>query len=244
MFWCIPFGIFYTLNQLTAQVALGLATIAILSYLEIIDSVRDVRSFDVAFSSGTPSVVLDTNALPSAALAPVTFAELTPLALLALHTFYATGHQSTISSIQWKSAFVLTSTLRRPLSPLSVVLNTFGPQALVALAGPLLALWNTPPLPHPAAAAHARREAVRAALGLMLYHATLLLGSAASAAWLRRHLMVWKIFAPRFMNAAATLLAVDLALLIGVGVGVRRVVDRVGLLFVGMAGAGPSKKTQ
>lgn len=210
MFWCIPFGIFYTLNQLTAQVTLGLATIAILSYLEVIDSVRDVRGFDAAFSSGTPSMVLDANALPSASLAPVTFAEITPLALLALHTFYATGHQSTISSIQWKSAFVLTSTLRRPLSTLSVVLNTFGPPALVALAAPLLALWNTPPLPHPAAAAHARREAVRAALGLMLYHAALLLGSAASAAWLRRHLMVWKIFAPRFMNAAASLLAVTL----------------------------------
>ena len=54
----------------------------------------------------------------------------------------------------------------------------------------------------------------------MLYHGTLLVGSAVTAAWLRRHLMVWKIFAPRFMNAAAGLVAVDVAVLIGVGLGV------------------------
>lgn len=240
MFWCIPLGIYYSLNQPTAQIVLGLTTIAFLSYLEVVDSVRDVRSLDAAFSSATPSVVLEVNALPNAS-APVTFAEVTPLALLAIHTFYATGHQSTISSIQWKTAFVLTPSLSYPLSPVSVVINSFGAQFVVALAVPLLALWNAAPLPHPASAHQARREAVRAALGMMLYHGTLLLGSAASAAWLRRHLMVWKIFAPRFMNAAATLIAVDLALLLGVGVGVRRVTERIGLLFIGM-GNGPAPR--
>ena len=38
----------------------------------------------------------------------------------------------------------------------------------------------------------------------MVYHAGLLVSSATCAAWLRRHLMVWKIFAPRFMLAAVT----------------------------------------
>lgn len=234
MFWCIPLGVIYTVSQLTAQIVLGLATIALLSYLEVLDSVRDVRKLDAAFASSTPSAALNLDALPGAS-APVSFGEVAPLALLALHSFYATGHQSTISSIQWKAAFVLAPTLTYPLAPASVAANTFGAPALLALGAPLLALWNVAPLPHPAAAHHARREALRAALGVMLYHGTLLLGSAASAAWLRRHLMVWKIFAPRFMSAAATLVAVDAALVLGVGIGVRRVSDRVSKLFVGMA---------
>ena len=39
-----------------------------------------------------------------------------------------------------------------------------------------------------------------------------------SAAVLRRHLMVWKVFAPRYMAAAAELLVVDLSVVLGVGV--------------------------
>ena len=38
--------------------------------------------------------------------------------------------------------------------------------------------------------------------------------------------MVWKVFAPRFMAAAATSLIVDLAVIFGVGVGIRRIVDK------------------
>ncbi|EKM51057.1 uncharacterized protein PHACADRAFT_263024 [Phanerochaete carnosa HHB-10118-sp] len=244
MFWCIPFGIFYTVSQLTAQIVMGLVAIAILSYLEVTDSVRDVRSLDAAFSSATPSAALNIESLLSASTS-VHFGEIVPLALLALHTFYATGHQSTISSIQWKSAFVLTPTLAYPLSPVSVTVNMLGAQFIIALAAPLLALWNVAPLPHPMQTHVARREATRAALGVMLYHGILLLGSAAASAWLRRHLMVWKIFAPRFMNAAVTLIAVDLALLLGIGVGVRRVTDRVAQLFSNLASSPlVEKKTQ
>ena len=241
VFWCIPFGVVYAVSQLTAQVTLGLAAIAVLAFLEVVDSVRDVRNLDAAFSSATPSAVLNLDSLPSTG-GPVSFGEVTPLALLALHSFYATGHQATISSIQWKTAFALTSTLAYPTSPASVVASTFGPVFVLALAAPLVALWNVAPLPHPAATGQARREAVRAALGVMLYHGTLLVGSAAASAWLRRHLMVWKIFAPRFMYAAATLVAVDVALLLGVGVGVRRVSDRVSELFARMGEPSTAKK--
>ncbi|KAI0804684.1 hypothetical protein BC629DRAFT_1590921 [Irpex lacteus] len=232
IFWSIAFGLFYVTSQPTAQIVLGLGAVALLAYLEVVDSVRDVHALDAAFSSATPSDALNLDTLPSGS-ASVSFSEIVPLALLALHTYYATGHQSTISSIQWKAAFVLTPTLTYPLSPLLVILNTFGPQFLFGMTAPLVALWNVAPLPHPASYEQARRESVRAALGMMLYHSTLLVGSAVTAAWLRRHLMVWKIFAPRFMNAAASLLAVDLGLLVGVGLGVARISDRVAALFGG-----------
>jgi len=43
--------------------------------------------------------------------------------------------------------------------------------------------------------------------------------------------MVWKVFAPRFMAAVLELLAVDVAVLIGLLVGVERIVGQVFGLF-------------
>ncbi|KAG1808471.1 hypothetical protein EV424DRAFT_1425236 [Suillus variegatus] len=37
---------------------------------------------------------------------PAEFSEIVPLVLPATHTYYNTGHQSTFSSVQWKSASV------------------------------------------------------------------------------------------------------------------------------------------
>ena len=53
-------------------------------------------------------------------------------------------------------------------------------------------------------------DSIRAVLGVM-YFGTLLLEIALSVAMLRRHLMVWKVFALRLMAAVVHLLAVDLA---------------------------------
>ena len=51
--------------------------------------------------------------------------------------------------------------------------------------------------------------------------------------------MVWKIFAPRFMAAAVGMVVVDLAVLLGIAVGVERVLDRAGTMFKGVGnGAG------
>ncbi|OCH92351.1 hypothetical protein OBBRIDRAFT_886297 [Obba rivulosa] len=234
VFWSTFLGLLYPATQLTGQLVLALTTIAVLAHLEVVDSVRDVRALENAFAS-KPSSILNGEALRAPGGGPaVTFSEVVPLALLALHAFYGTGHQSVIPSIQWKTAFVLTPTLTYPLSPLLVILNTLGPLFLLALTVPLVALWNIPPLPVKEAAAHVRGGSIRASLSIMLYHAMLLMGSAICSAWLRRHLMVWKIFAPRFMVAAASLVAVDLAVLLGVGVGVARIETKIAQLFSGM----------
>ena len=102
------------------------------------------------------------------------------------------------------------------------------------VAAPLLALWNAAPRPQPDAARGAQRGAARAALGVVLYFGALALGSAGAAAVLRRHLMVWKVFAPRFMAAGAGLLAVDLAAVLGVGLGAARSVAQVSRIFSAM----------
>ena len=185
----------------------------------------------------------------------MTIDEIVPLALLAQLAFFASGHQATLVSLQWKAAFVLTPTVSYPLSPLFVILNTFGPTALIALAVLLLGTWNVAPLavvpdssspPEPGRRSAPSQEtqqqstsqarvavlaAVRAALGLSQYFGALLLGSALSAAWLRRHLMVWKVFAPRYMLGAVELLCVDIAVLTGLWLGVGRVVTRITRMF-------------
>ncbi|KAH9913817.1 uncharacterized protein BXZ73DRAFT_55334 [Epithele typhae] len=238
VFWLLFLALLYPSAQLTGQITLALAAVAVLAYLEVVDSVRDVRGIDALFASGNPSAILQADEL-SAPAQPLRFAEVQPLALLAVHAFFATGHQAAVPSIQWKAAFVLTPTLVYPFSPALVALNTLGPTALVALAAPALALWYVEPRPLPLAGARARAGVVRAGLAMMLYHAGLLLGAAACATWLRRHLMVWKIFAPRCMLAVIMLLAVDVAVLFGVGVGAGRVVERVSRMFAGL----PKEKT-
>ncbi|KAG2156893.1 uncharacterized protein EDB93DRAFT_1078807 [Suillus bovinus] len=225
MFWLIFFSIVWLMTQLSGQIVLGLSSIALLSYLEIIDSVRDVHGLDKAFTSPDASPQL-ANTNPNHDLS---FSEIVPLALLAMHTYHSTGHQSTIPSIQWKSAFILGKTLSFPFSHISVTINTFGSFFLAALAVPLIVLWNLPPLP--LSPFHPRPNALRAALAISLYFAMLAFGAAACGAVLRRHLMVWKIFAPRYLGAGLGLLVIDVGVLVGVGVGVGRVAGEIGRIF-------------
>ena len=268
--WALALAPVWLAAQPSAQITLALATAAVLAHLELVDAVRDARALRAASSFVTdPSAALARLQLQQQQQQPgtqgttaVRFDEIVPLALLAQLAFFASGHQATLASLQWKSAFVLTPTASYTLAPILVVLNTFGPTVLVALAAPLLGLWNVAPLasspssppppppappvpassasdgdaeettPPPSQARTATLGATRAALGITQYFATLLLGSALSAAWLRRHLMVWKVFAPRYMLGAFELLLVD-AVVLGVGMwfGVGRVVRRVGPMF-------------
>ena len=250
VFWSISLTVVFATTQLTGQLVLALATIALLAYLEVLDSVRDVRNIEAAFATATPSVLLGAGASANHS-PPIRFADVVPVALLGIHAFFGTGHQSTISSIQWKSAFLLTPTVTYPFTPITVVLNSVGPLFVMGVAVPLTALWNRAPLSaltspetkttvsdkQPSPDVQVKGESTLAALGIMVYFATLLLGTAVSAAMLRRHLMVWKVFAPRFMTGVLGLIVVDVAVLIGVGVGVERIAYRINGLFKGSAPA-------
>ncbi|KAL1796072.1 hypothetical protein ACET3X_006296 [Alternaria dauci] len=68
--------------------------------------------------------IIDTNNLRQSAIGPVV------LGLLGSFHFFKTGHQATLSSIQWESAFIPLAKIRYPWTPIIVLLNTFGAQIL------------------------------------------------------------------------------------------------------------------
>lgn len=154
--------------------------------------------------------IIDCNNLSDSAIGPIA------LGLLGNSHFFSTGHQATLSSIQWESAFIPFASIRYPWSPLLVIGNTFGPQILAALAVPLVVLWKAPP----------KRAGLLGSVAVagathMLYYTVTALSSVACAGHLRRHLMLYRIFSPRFMLGAVVLLIVDLIVtLVAVG-GVR-----------------------
>ena len=143
--------------------------------------------------------IIDTNHLSESAIAPVV------LGLLGGFHFFKTGHQATLASIQWESAFIPLKTIRYPWSPLLVVLNTFGAQILASIAVPLIVLWKQPPK-KPGLLG----DVAGAMATYLLYHAVINLATTMWAGWLRRHLMLYRIFSPRFMTGAAVLLVVDI----------------------------------
>lgn len=167
--------------------------------------------------------ILDLNDIAAETIGPVV------LGMLGNFHFFKTGHQAVLSSIQWDAAFIPLFTIRYPWSPLLVVLNTFAGQILAAASVPLVVLWKTGP----------RRkgvlESVSRALGVLVaYYAVESLATMAWAGYLRRHLMLYRVFSPRFMMAAMVLLIVDVVGVLVTLTGVRTNTLAVGEVF-GMA---------
>ena len=151
--------------------------------------------------------IIDTNSLSNSAIGPVV------LGLLGNFYFFKTGHQATPASIQWDAAFVGLSTVRYPWSPLLVVLNTFGAQIITVVAVPLIVLWKRAPKEGGVVKDVARALAMHVA-----YYAVISLATMMWAGHLRRHLMLFRIFSPRFMTGALVLLTVDVfGILIALG---------------------------
>ncbi|XP_061409859.1 LOW QUALITY PROTEIN: GPI ethanolamine phosphate transferase 3-like [Lethenteron reissneri] len=156
--------------------------------------------------------------------------------LAACQFFYATGHLPTFPALQWNAAFVGFHGGHggHVLPALLVGLNTYASHALFAAGLPLLLTW---PFAREAGAAR-RSPADEGATGMemrlhshptLLHGALLRLGatylllvglqltaSVCAAAVLRRHLMVWGIFAPKFLFEAVGFVVNGACLLLGV----------------------------
>lgn len=164
----------------------------------------------------------------------------TPVVLWALAStqfFHATGHLPTFPSIQWGAAFVgFPDGHTGTILPASLVtLNTFASHILFAVSCPLLLFW-----PVVCEVRSNRRvcgeEADEAVMEIRLrespqqFSSALLqlsarylfvqgaqvFASVCAAAILRRHLMVWKVFAPKLMFEASAFIVTSVSVLLGV----------------------------
>lgn len=164
--------------------------------------------------------MLDLNELTNETIGPVM------LGVLGNFHFFKTGHQAVLSSIQWDTAFIPLFTIKYPWSPLLVILNTFAGQILAVVSVPLIVLWKTGPK------RKGVLESVCRALGVfVVYFAVESLATMAWAGWLRRHLMLYRVFNPRFMMAAIVLLVVDIVGILVTLAGVRTNTLAVGEVF-------------
>ncbi|KAF7240006.1 GPI ethanolamine phosphate transferase 3, partial [Varanus komodoensis] len=167
-------------------------------------------------------------------------------ALAATQFFYATGHQPVFPAIHWNAAFVgFQQGHAGVLVPaLLVGANTFASHVLFAAGCPLLLLWPfvcealtsrgrrpRAELPQPGEQMMEMRlredpaRFVAALLQLGLKYLCVLgvqlLACVLAAFILRRHLMVWKVFAPKFLFEALGFVASSVFLLLGLGLVMR-----------------------
>ncbi|KAL2680956.1 hypothetical protein Neosp_008559 [[Neocosmospora] mangrovei] len=158
----------------------------------------------------TLAELLDLNELKTNPIGPVM------LAVLGNFYFFKTGHQAVLSSIQWDSAFIPLFTVRYPWTPIVLALNTFGAQILAVASVPLLALWKVGPKQRGVL------ETATRGLGVFIaYFAVEALATMSWAGWLRRHLMLYRVFNPRFIFAGVTLLVLDLVAIVVTLTGLR-----------------------
>jgi phosphatidylinositol glycan class O len=165
--------------------------------------------------------VLSTTSLQNTPIAPLT------LFLLGQLHFFATGHQAVLSSIQWDAAFIALRSIRQPWSAFAMALNTLGPQILVTLAVPAFALWRVSGREKGLLSKIAKSYAQYVAI-----HGLMLLATSVWAMWLRRHLMLFRVFCPRWLLAGVTLLVVDAMVVLGGLVGAWISVGSVREVFV------------
>ena len=160
--------------------------------------------------------ILDINGLTPTLTQTTPSIASTMVALIASFYYFKTGHTATLSSIQWDVAFLSQSTIRYPWSPLLVMLNHFASFILAAVFIPLVALWKQPAPGNKRPLSSVLNDICSALADFIVYFAVESLATTMWAGHLRRHLMLYRIFNPRFLMGAAVLLIVDV---IGIFVG-------------------------
>ncbi|KAI0244223.1 mannose-ethanolamine phosphotransferase gpi13 [Massospora cicadina] len=188
-------------QQPMGGIILSLSLVQMIVVAEVLDALRDVL---LLVNPRHPAAMMPPRALD--------FAGASLFYLLSYQGFFATGHQATLSSLQWKVGFIGLKTMSWFISPALVVVNTLGPFILGGVGVLLVVYWKSAPdraalfktLPY---------SLSRVSLFFTLLHGVGLAGSAGWAAYHQRHLLVWKLFAPRFLLGALSYLSAVAALL-------------------------------
>ncbi|CAG9538977.1 unnamed protein product [Cercopithifilaria johnstoni] len=128
------------------------------------------------------------------------------LVFLSSHGFFSLSHQPTFSSIPWQAAFVgVPGNFAIQIVPGAlVVAHIFASQIITSVALPMLVVQQN----------HRQSGLSHWTYKLILFHSLKALSVCAMAAIHRRHLMVWKIFAPKFIFESLSLCVLCFTLLI------------------------------
>ncbi|KAG3254118.1 hypothetical protein PI124_g1356 [Phytophthora idaei] len=139
---------------------------------------------------------------------PTLFGDATPWVLLwascSYQAFFTTGHANTFTSLQNAAGFVGFDTFNFYTAGALLGLNTFGCFALAVLALPWLNLKQQQP----------QSTGTSLLLAFSAYFSLNTLVSTLFVALQRRHLMVWAIFAPKFIFDGVVLLFTEFLLLL------------------------------
>ncbi|KAJ1665929.1 mannose-ethanolamine phosphotransferase gpi13 [Coemansia sp. RSA 1813] len=227
-FVTVVFCVLYTFQQPMGGIMLAVLLVSLMFSAELFDALRDALT--TADDSPAPSLVP---------------AQVAVMALLAYQGYFATGHQFTLVSLQWSTAFVGIREMNLLICGAIVSLNTLGSFVLTALCVPLVMLWNESlgsQLLRLAPDAYLARVVGAGAL-YAAYNLLVTTGSALFAAWFRRHLMVWKVFAPRFIFAVPVfMMNIAVVLCVAIGLAATRVLGQG--LTIGNAQARVAHKIQ
>ncbi len=220
----ILFAMMTLLTQPSGQLALAASVLILLFNQELAVTEAQIRAETQEAHAG-PSATSDSISAPASTerwstenARPL---QLLTVALVGHLAFFSTGHQATISSIQWRIAFVGLTKVIHPYSGILVAINSFGALTLwPAFATVLLVLWQRPPRPRGAGegAVPLYSHLLRAALLLVTWQALVTFSTSIFAVHFRRHLMLFKIWAPRYMLAGVSLIGVTLALILAISV--------------------------
>lgn len=127
------------------------------------------------------------------------------------HAFFATNHHCSFNHLQFSAAFVATNIFQFHIAGMSLFMNTFGWEIVGSC---LLLVYTTRSLrTKRESASQCRRSKSDVWDWFLFFQWTEMLASCLSVRLMKRHLMVWAIFAPRFMFAAVFSV---LALVLGV----------------------------
>lgn len=133
------------------------------------------------------------------------------LVMLCSHGFFALSHHANFPSIPWQAAFVgLPANFRFQAVPGALVIaHIFSAQILITVMLPLsLAEQTVPPHISP------HHRLLRRSYLFLFLHSWKLFAVLAAAVIHRRHLMVWKIFAPKFIFESVSFCVICVILVI------------------------------
>ncbi|KAK4052217.1 mannose-ethanolamine phosphotransferase gpi13 [Microbotryomycetes sp. JL221] len=223
------FVLLFLVQPPIGQVMIVTHLVALMSLLEMFDSERDVDHLYQLLSNETSLKQLldgidqnqENQVTPLSTVPSIdvhkgpNLNQLIIVYLLNHLSFFSMGHQATFNSIQWSTAFIGFNKVIKFISPLLVIVNTLGSSTiLTSVCLPLFVFWNLKPNLKNQSPLFVTRDLLTCLIKFWLMESLNGLSISFFSMWFKRHLFVWKVFAPRFMLSGLRLIVLNFVLVL------------------------------